>query len=194
MKFRIIVLLLFIQFISFAQKPCELATNINDSIGTYKETKGCLVYEKVFGNSSQLIFLSLASENDTPLLKIQVIQKSKDFITPKCLDAASKLFFQLSNGKVYSLIYADEGKCDNLIYNQEEKENNRFLDATFFFMKNDFEDLKKYSISLMKINYSSGAIDYVLPKEIISEKLGTTFRPEDFFKDNYGCLFTDNAK
>jgi hypothetical protein len=194
MKFKILFLLLFIQSIAFAQKPCELATNITDSIGTYKETKSCLVYEKVFGNSAQLIFLSLASENDTPVLKVQIIQKSKDFITPKCLDTASKMFFQLSNGKVYSLVYADEGKCDNLIYNQLDNENNRFLEATFFFLKNDFEDLKKHSISLMKINYSSGAVDYVLPKQIISEKLNTTFKPEDFFKDNYNCLFSDNSK
>ena len=194
MKSKILFLLLFIQSIVFAQKPCELATSITDSIGTYKETKSCLVYEKVFGNSAQLIFLSLASENDTPVLKIQIIQKSKDFITPKCLDTASKLFFQLSNGKVYSLIYADEGKCDNLIYNQTEKENNRFLEATFFFLKNDFEDLKKHSISLMKINYSSGPVDYILHKKIVSEKINITYNPENFFKDNYECLFSGNSK
>lgn len=194
MKFRILALFILVQTSSFAQKPCEFITNVTDSIGTYKETQSCLVYEKVFGNSAQLIFLSLASENEIPMLKLQVIQKSKDFITPKCIDTASKLFFQLSNGKVITLVYADEGKCDNLIYNEAEKENNRFLEASFFFLKNDFEDLKKYSISLMKINYSSGAIDYVLPKAIVSEKIGTTSSPENFFKDNYNCLFSGSSK
>lgn len=194
MRFRIIVLFLFVQAFAFAQIPCEFITNITDSIGTYKETKSCLVYEKVFGNSAQLIFLSLASENETPILKVQVVQKSKDFITPKCVETASKIYFQLSNGKIYTLIYTDEGRCDKLIYSGVEKENNRFLETNYFFLKNDFEDLKKYSISLMKINYSSGGVDYVLPKTIVSEKIGVTYSPENFFKDNYDCLFNDSSK
>ena len=194
MKFRILALFLLMQTLVFAQKPCEYAISVTDSIGTYKETKSCLVYEKVFGNSAQLIFLSLASENEIPLLKVQIIQKSKDFITPKCIDAASKLYFQLSNGKIYTLVYANDGKCDNLIYNQAEKENNRFLEANYLFLKNDFDDFKNHSISLMKINYSSGAVDYVLPKEIISEKVGESFNPEDFFKENYNCFFNGTSK
>ena len=101
-----------------------------------------------------------------------------------------KLFFQLSNGKIYTLINANEGSCDKFIYNESEKENNRFLEANYLFLKNDFEDLKKYSISLMKINFSSGAVDYVLPKEIISEKVEAISRPEDFFRDNFDCIFT----
>ncbi|MCL9809453.1 hypothetical protein [Flavobacterium luminosum] len=195
MKFKVLTVFLFFFSFAFAQKPCKLALDVKDSIGVFKETKNCLVYEKVFGNSAQLIFLTLASDNDVPYIKLQIIQKSKDFITPKCLETNSKLFFQLSNGKIYTLINANEGSCDKFIYNELDKENNRFLEANYLFLKNDFEDLKKYSISLMKIHFSSGEVDYVLPKEIVSEKVETTSRPEDFFRENFNCIFTpDIAK
>ena len=188
MKIKLIALFIFIQAMAFAQKPCDYSVNVTDSIGTLKETKSCLVYEKVFGNSAQLIFLSLISESGTPVLKLQIIQKSKDFITPKCLDKKSKMYFQLSNGKIFTLNNNAENQCDNLIYNQAEKENNRFLDANFLFLKNNFEDLKKYPITMMRIKYASETIDYILPKNLISEKLKSTFKPEDFFIDNFSCI------
>ena len=93
MRIPIIVLFFLFQSLLFAQKPCEYSVNVTDSIGTLKETKSCLVYEKVFGNSTQLVFLSLLSDNGTPILNLQIIQKSPDFITPKCLDKIRKSMF-----------------------------------------------------------------------------------------------------
>ena len=103
MRIPILILFFLFQTVSFAQKPCDYTVNITDSIGTLKETKSCLVYEKVFGNSAQLVFLSLISDNGTPILNLQIIQKSTDFITPKCVDKNSKVYFQLSNGKITRL-------------------------------------------------------------------------------------------
>lgn len=187
---RITILFLFLSFqtLTFAQKPCQYIVNISDTLGTLKETKSCLVYEKVFGNTAQLIFLSLISNDGMPVLHLQIIQKSKDFITPKCIDKNSKIYFQLSNGKIFTLLNSSENECDNLIYNEAEKLNNRLLNAHFLFRKDDYEDLKKFPISLMRIKYASESIDYVLPKELHAEKVEGIFEPENFFIDNYPCI------
>ncbi|WP_394758246.1 hypothetical protein [Flavobacterium sp.] len=188
MRFPVLILFLLFQSTLFAQKPCEYSVNVTDSIGTLKETKSCLVYEKVFGNSAQLVFLSLTSDNGTPILNLQIIQKSTDFITPKCIDKNSKVYFQLSNGKIYTLINTVENECDNLIYNTSEKMNNRLLSATFLFIKNNFEDLKKYPITTMRIRLASETKDYILQKELNGEKITGRFEPENFFIDNFSCV------
>ncbi|OAE92875.1 hypothetical protein SU65_05250 [Flavobacterium psychrophilum] len=188
MRIPIIILFFWFQSTLFAQKPCEYSVNITDSIGTLKETKSCLVYEKVFGNSAQLIFLSLISDNGTPILNLQLIQKSTDFITPKCLDKNSKIYFQLSNGKIYTLINASQNECDHLIYNTKEKLNNRLLNAHFLFMKDNFEDLKKYPITTMRIKLASETKDYILQKELRGEKTFGIFEPENLFIDNFLCI------
>lgn len=188
MRIAIIAFILLFQTSIFAQKPCEYTTNITDSLGTLKETKSCLVYEKVFGNETQLIYLSLISDNGTPVLNIQIIQKNKDFITPKCIDKNSKIYFQLANGKIFTLLNNGENQCDNLLYNEKEKLNNRLLDANFLFLKNNFEDLKKVPISMMRIKYASETIDYILPKELLSERTAGVTEPEKFFIDNFSCI------
>ena len=63
-----------------AQKPCEISTNVSDSIGTYKATKDYLLYEKNFAEKSSYIFASLILVDGIPALTIQSIDKSKDFI------------------------------------------------------------------------------------------------------------------
>ena len=188
MRFFTITVILLIQSVVFSQKNCDFDINTTDSLGVYKETKSHLIYEKGFGNSSQLVFLSMGSDNSTPFLKLQLIQKSKDFITPKCIDKNSRIYFQLTNGKIYTLVNATNDKCDNLIFNDADKENNRLLDCTFLFLKNDFEDLKKYPIMLMKIKLASDEKEYVISKELISEKIKTTSNPERFFIDNFHCI------
>jgi hypothetical protein len=188
MRIPVIILFFIFQTTLFAQQPCEYATNVADSLGTLKETKSCLVYERVFGNSAQLVFLSLISDNSKPILNLQIIQKSTDFISPKCIDKNSKVYFQLSNGKIYTLLNLSENECDNLIYNQNEKLNNRLLDAKFLFRMDNFEDLKKYPITMMRIKYASETVDYILPKELRSEKIEGVFEPEKFFINNFSCI------
>ena len=188
MKIPAIVIFFLFQSLLFAQKPCEYSVNVTDSIGTLKETKSCLVYERVFGNSAQLVFLSLISDNATPILSLQIIQKSTDFITPKCVDKNSKVYFQLANGKIYTLINTSENECDNLIYNAQEKLNNRLLNARFLFLKDNFEDLKKYPIITMRIKLASETKDYILQKELQGEKIKGIFQPENFFIDSFSCI------
>lgn len=188
MKIKIVFFFLFIQTYIFGQKPCDYAVNVTDSIGTLKETKSCLVYEKVFGSKSTLIFMSLQSVNGVPVLKMEYIQKSNDFDTPKCLDKNSRIIFQLSNGKIYTLINGEEPKCDNLVYNEKEKTNNRFLDASFLFLKDDFEEITKHNISLMRIRFAGSSEDYVFQKELTSETFKESYKPDAFFIDNFNCI------
>jgi hypothetical protein len=188
MKLHLTFTLLFIQTLVFAQKPCEYVTNVIDSIGTLKETKACLVYEKVFGNTTQFIFLSLITDNGTPYLSLNLIQKSPDFIAPKCLNKDSKIFLELSNGKTYKFVNYSDLQCAQLVYNKDEKMNNRFLSVNYMFLKDDFDDLKKYAINFMKIEFSSETIDYYIAPELKSEKGMGVFEPEKFFMNNFKCI------
>jgi hypothetical protein len=188
MKINIAIFFFLLPTLLFAQKPCELSVNVTDSIGTLKETKPVVAYEKNFGGKTTIIFLSLVAANDVPVLKIQHVVKSKNFETPKCFDKSSRVIFQLTNGKIYTFIYAGEPKCDNLVYNELEKQNNRFAEANFLFLKDDFEDIKKFPISFMKIRFAGETIDYVIPKELDSETLIDTFHPANLFIDNFKCI------
>ena len=188
MKLLNFLLVILFSTIIYAQKPCEYATEVKDSIGTLKETKSFLVHEKVFGNSEQYIFMSLISNNNVPLLNFQVIQKGTDFLMPKCIDKNSKIYFQLSNGKIYTLFYGSESVCDTFLYDDSKKINNRFLSVDFFFPKNDYEDLKKFPIVMMRIKYATETMDYILAKELKSEKLNTITFPENIFVDYFKCI------
>ncbi len=86
MKIVLIVLSLFFGTQTFAQKPCEFASNIKDSIGSFKETKDYLMHEKIFGGKSTYLFFSLINNDGTPFLKIQKIVKSANFIEAQCFD------------------------------------------------------------------------------------------------------------
>ena len=99
MRILVLVLSLFFGMQSFAQKECVYSAEVNDSIGSYVETKGYLMHEKVFGGKSTYLFFSLANENGTPFLKVEQIEKSADFIAATCFDKKSKLSLILATAK-----------------------------------------------------------------------------------------------
>ncbi len=109
-NFILIVTLLYNLNIN-AQKPCEFSVNVTDSLGTYKETKSAIVHEFVFGNTSKHIFFALTSTNDMPLLSLLILQKSKDFLKINCFDKNSRIYLQLENNKVITLIASEEENC-----------------------------------------------------------------------------------
>ena len=108
MKNAVAIAFFLISFGTLAQKPCEYTTNVTDSIGTYKSTKEYMIAEKNFGETASYIFFSLAVADGMPLLNVQLIQKSKGFVKANCFDKNSKLFLQLNNGKVVTLIHIDQ--------------------------------------------------------------------------------------
>lgn len=171
---------------SFAQKPCEYTTDVTDSIGSYKSTKEYMIAEKNFAGTSSYIFFSLAVADGMPLLNVQLIQKSKGFMKANCFDKNSKLFLQLNNGKVVTLIHTDKENCGTML-RDDKGFDNRLTPGTFMFMKDSFEELKKSPVSMMRIKYLTDTEDYVLKKQFTSELNNEVYEPETYFIQNIDC-------
>jgi hypothetical protein len=187
MKKSIYILLLLISSVSFAQKPCEIETNITDSLGTYKATKQYLIFERNFAGNSTNIYFSLASNNGVLNLEFQSIQSSNEFIKANCLDKNSKIYLQLNNGKIVSLLNISNETCGTLIRSDDGK-NNRIISSTFVFSKENYEDLKTSKVTFMRVQYSGEIVDYPFKTELISELDKKIFQPETFFIDYIKCI------
>jgi hypothetical protein len=171
----------------FAQKTCEYSVNVKDSIGTYKSTKEYMIYEKNFAGNKNYIFLSMTSTDGTPTLNLQIIQKSKDFMKANCFDKNSKLFFQLNNGKIVTLLHIDQENCGTMIRDNEGFDN-RLLVGNFMFLKGSFEDLKSSPVNLMRIKYLTDLEDYVFRKEFTAEMNNQVYQPENYFINFLHCV------
>jgi hypothetical protein len=187
MNKAVLIILFLISNISFAQKPCEYATNVTDSIGTYKLTKEYMIYEKKFAGNSSYIFYSMALTDGTPTLNIQLIKKSKEFMKANCFDKNSKLFLQLNNGKIVTLLHIDKENCGSLLRDSEGYDN-RVLAGIFMFVKGSIEDLKSSPVNLMRIKYFTDIEDYVVQKEFKSEMNNEVYYPETYFMDHLRCI------
>ncbi|MCF8322182.1 MAG: hypothetical protein K9I26_03455 [Flavobacterium sp.] len=187
MKKKLVLFLCLTATILFAQKPCEYVINTTDSIGTYKSMKDYLMYEKNFAGNSSYIFFTLENNNKTPFVNLTIIRKSKEFIPANCLDGNSKIFLQLNNGKIATLVFAGNENCGSLI-RDEKGFDNRLLSGTFMFLKGSMEDLKTAPLNLMRIQFLSEMEDFVIKKEIQSELNGQTYKPETLFIDYLNCI------
>lgn len=184
---KVLLVLFLINFSTlFAQKECEYTTNVTDSIGTYKSTKEFLVHERFFGGNEKSIFFSLIDSGEFPSLNIKIIQKSSEFIPVACFDSTSKIYFQLENGKIVTLISINEENCGSSVF--IDNKNCRILSGYFLFMKDTFEELKNSPISLMRIKFSTETVDYIIKEELVSEADRSVFRPSTYFIDYLKCI------
>jgi hypothetical protein len=187
MKYQLLLTFCFLSTALFAQKPCEYSTNVTDSIGSYKSTKEYLISEKVFGGNSSYIFYSLALTDEMPTLNVQFIQKSKDFMKANCFDKNSKIFLQLQNGKIVTLMHIDQENCGSLL-RDDKGFDNRVKTGIFMFMKDNYEDLKTSPVNLMRIKSLTDTEDYIFKKEFTAELDGKVYNPENYFIDNIRCI------
>jgi hypothetical protein len=187
MKQLIIIVFLFTAGTLFAQTPCDYSTNVSDSLGTYKSTKEYMISERNFAGNSSYIFYSLALTDGLPTLNVQLIQKSKGFLKANCFDENSKLYFQLHNGKIVTLLHIDQENCGTLV-RDDNGFDNRVTTGSFMFVKGSFEELKSSPVSMMRIKYLTETEDYVLKKEFQSELNNETYKPESYFITNLGCI------
>jgi hypothetical protein len=187
MKYLLALTLFFMSVTSFAQKPCEYSINVTDSLGTYKSTKEYIICEENFAGNTNYIFFSLVLTDGLPTLNVQMLQKSKEFMKAYCFDANSKIFLQLNNGKIITLLHIDQEDCGSLI-RDDKNFDNRVISGSFMFMKDSFEELKKSPLSLMRIKYLTDTEDYVIKKEFTSELNNTTYQPEKFFINTIQCI------
>lgn len=185
-RFALVIAFLSISF-AYCQKPCDFSTNVKDSLGTYKSTREYAFYEKVFGAASLRIFFSLVQTDDLPALNVTFIYKSNDFIKANCFDSNSRMYLQLANGKVVTLIYAGNDNCGTVVRDQNGM-NNRIQTGVFLFMKDSYEELKKSPVNLMRIRYGTETLDYIAKSELISEADGLTYHPETYFVDALHCI------
>ncbi|WP_432671068.1 hypothetical protein [Flavobacterium sp. SM2513] len=188
MRIIILVISLFFGIQLSAQKNCGFSTDVKDSIGTYRETKGYLMHEKVFGGKSTYIFFTLANEDGTPFLKVQKIEKSANFISANCFDQQSKVYIQLLNGKIITLVYGGEETCGNLVRQPNESLASRVITGNFLFLKGSIEDLKSSPIWQIRIRYATETIDFAIKKELVSELMNETFTPETYFTNYLHCI------
>lgn len=179
--------LLLLNFFAFAQKPCEIDTEISDSLGMYKSTKQFMIYERSFAGNSNRIYFSLASNNGVLNLEFQSIQSSNEFIKANCLDKNSKIYLQLNNGKIITLLNIGAETCGTLLRSDDGK-NNRVISSAFVFTKENFEDLKASKVTFMRIQYSGETLDYPFKTEFVSEMDKKTYQPEQYFMDYLKCI------
>lgn len=189
MKKYILFLILFSISITSAQKKDCLLDFEEKTDSTYiKKTADILIYEKVFGNSSEMIFFSLINSDGTPLLGFQQIQKSKDFIPVVCFDKNSKIIFQLENGKIITLINSGQESCSAFSRDEQSNSNIKIITNYFMFLKESYEELKKSPISLMRIKYVANSKDIVIKNTLNSELLKSTTTPSNYFMDYLHCV------
>ncbi len=188
MKYLILTAFLLFQTISLAQDNCDYSSNIADSLGTYKSTKEYMMYERNFAGNKSYIFFSLINNNGMPLLNMQTVQKSEDFIKANCMDANSKIFLQLTNGKIVTLLHTADENCGSMLRVENENKNTRVNNGTFMFLKGSIKDLKSAPVSFMKIRYAFETVDYVFKKEFVSELNNETYFPETFFMNYLKCV------
>lgn len=186
---NLLLLLLFTTVSLNAQtKDCIYDIEEKTDSTSLKSLPHKLMNEKIFGNKKEFIFFGLLNNDGVPMLSLQQLQKSNDFIPTSCLSKNSKIVFQLMNGKIVTLLHAFDDICSDLNYNSEEKSNIRILTAYFYFTKTNFEELKNSPISLVRIQFSGESKDYVIKSELTSESLKIKTNPANYFIDFLKCV------
>jgi hypothetical protein len=189
MKKVLLLLMLGATFTGIAQNNCDYAINSKEDGKTIKSTKEYMMYERVFGGTSSFVFFSLTSSDGLPMLNFQLLAKSKEFPKAQCLDKASKIYLQLENGKIVTLINAQETEnCAGLMYDSDAHNNIRILTGTFLFTKGSLEELEKSRVTMMRVKYATELVDYSVKKELTSETNTLKYTPENYFLDNLKCI------
>ena len=187
MKHLLSILLLLTLSLTAQKKDFIYDINEKTDSTSLKVSPNVLVHEKIVGNTNEYLFFSLLNDNGTPMLSIQQLQKSKDFIKTNCIAKNSKIILQLMNGRIITLISSDEEACSVLTYDTKEKNNIRILTGYFYFTKTNYSELKTSPISLMRIQFAGETKDYILKSELNSKKKKTTSKPDSYFMQFLKC-------
>jgi hypothetical protein len=189
MLLKITTFLLLVQF-SFGQdKPCEYELDIVTDTSNTRVLKDKIIDENVFGNTTSFLTFKLFDVDGFIGVNFQYLQKSKDFLTPICIDKNTKIFLEMANGKQVKLINSiDTETCNDLQYDEIEKNNLRILTGFFYFTPENFEDLKTSKVYLIKITAATGDVNFVIKPELNSEIYKEKSNPDSYFINNLKCL------
>lgn len=190
-RFFTIIALVVLSNFSFSQNTnCEFEVNeaVNDSVYTII-TKERVVDENIFGNSTSVLTFKLFNVSGQFGLYFQYLQKSKDLIPPICIDKDTKITLDLSSGKQVKLVNSQDLEvCNEILYDEVNKNNIRILDGYFFFTPENFDLLKTEKVYLINISATTGDINFVIKPEITSEVYKTQTKPDNYFIDNIKCF------
>lgn len=187
--FKLTTLLLCINF-SFSQvKACDFEIDIATDTSSTRVLKDKIIDESIFGNTTSFLTFKLFEVDGLLGVNFQYLQKSKDFLSPICIDKTTKIYLELSNGKQVKLVNSNEIQvCNELQYDAVNKNNVRVLTGNFYFTPENFQDLKTEKVYLIKITAGTGDVNFVIKPELNSEIYNEKSTPDTYFIDYLKCL------
>lgn len=185
----ITALLLFTNLLFSQDKTCDFEIDIVTDSSSSRVLKDKIIDENVFGNTTSFLLFKLFEVDGFVGLNFQYLQKSKDFLSPICIDKNTKIILELSNGKQVKLVNSyDTESCNDLHYDDENKNNLRILGGFFYFTPENFQDLKTEKVYLIKITATTGDVNFVIKPELNSEIYKEKSTPDTYFIDYLKCL------
>ena len=187
--FKLIAILL-LNNLSFSQdKACEFEIDIATDTSSTRVLKDKIIDETILENTTTFLTFKLFEVDGVLGLNFQYLQKSKNFLTPICIDKNTKIYVTLANGNQVKLINSTETEtCNDLQYDEINKNNVRILAGFFYFTPENFKQLSLEKVNFIKLTASTGDINFVIKPQIISEIYKETSTPETYFIDNLKCF------
>ena len=91
--------------LSFSQdKLCAFETNIVTDTSSTRVLTDEIIDEYIFGNTTSFLTFKMFEADGILGINFQYLQKSKDFLTPICIDKNTKIVLELANGKQVKLV------------------------------------------------------------------------------------------
>ena len=176
--------------LSFSQdKLCAFETNIVTDTSSTRVLTDEIIDEYIFGNTTSFLTFKMFEADGILGINFQYLQKSKDFLTPICIDKNTKIVLELANGKQVKLVNSTEIEtCNELQYDAVNKNNLRVLNGFFYFSPENFTDLKTEKVYLIKITANTGDVNFVIKPYLNSEIYKTKSKPDTYFIENLKCL------
>lgn len=187
--FKLVALLLFTNFLFSQDKACDFEIDIATDTSSTRVLKDKIIDESIYGNTTSFLTFKLFEVDGVLGVNFQYLQKSKDFLSPICIDKNTKIFLELSNGKQVKLVNSSEIEtCNELQYDAINKNNVRVLTGFFYFAPENFQDLKAEKVYLIKITASTGDVNFVIKPELNSEIYKEKSTPDTYFMNYLKCL------
>ena len=176
--------------LSFSQdKLCAFETNIVTDTSSTRVLTDEIIDEYIFGNTTSFLTFKMFEADGILGINFQYLQKSKDFLTPICIDKNTKIVLELANGKQVKLVNStDLTTCNELQYDAINKNNLCVLNGFFFFSLVYFTDFNTENVFLIKITANTGDVNFVIKPYLNSEIYKTKSKPDTYFIENLKCL------
>lgn len=182
--------LLLLTNLSFSQnKACDFEIDEATDKSSTRVLNEKIIDESIFGNTTSLLTFKLFEIDGVLGVNFQYLQKSKDILSPICIDKNTKMILELSNGKQVKLVNSlNTETCNILQYDALNKNNFRILDGFFYFAPENFQDLKTEKVYLIKITAINGDVNFVIKPTLNSEIYNTKSTPDTYFIEYLKCL------